>query len=615
MAAAVSAPGRLVMDITVLAKVVSDRLTVGPEGPSGLTRREAGSSFLNPFDQRALRAAVDLRRPGERLTVVSMGPSHAEAVLAPYLTAGVDRVLLLSDPGLRGADIVATARALGSLLKPLGRQIVLAGERATDSDVGVLAAALSPHLWFPAVAGVRKIEREDPGSELVVTAETEDGWARYAVRPPCILSVGEKIAKPLKPPASGAAPAGRVETLTLADLSSDGSVIAPLLEPRTRIVRWTPIEETRAARVADAAHIDQGLDLLRARKAALSPRPPLPRLASQPSVAAEGPFDRELLVLASDAQGLLEPRAPAVISALSRDLPGFWVSAVWAGPHPPHDVTEALQRAGARRAYGLHGPTAEVLPVVATLALERALDRRPATAAVALPDTTFGRQVAGRLASRIDRGVVTEVERVSYDADTSVLRWTKPSFAHRAWVTVETAAPPAIALLRTYGASAEASPPGVSLDWVDIPFEVPSVAIEPIDRGTELLREFGELENAEMVVCVGMGVGGPDGLRALLPMLGTAGAALAATRRVVDAGWLPGQLQIGLTGRSVHPRLGVLVGVSGSPNQMVGWRRSGTLVAINSDPAAPVFSQVDVGFVGRWEELLPRVLAAWSSPT
>ena len=80
--------------------------------------------------------------------------------------------------------------------------------------------------------------------------------------------------------------------------------------------------------------------------------------------------------------------------------------------------------------------------------------------------------------------------------------------------------------------------------------------------------------------------------------------AVAATRRVVDAGWVPRQLQVGLTGRSIAPALALLLGVGGSPNHVVGWRRARAVLAVDVAPEAAVFRAADAGLVGDWREIL-----------
>ena len=88
------------------------------------------------------------------------------------------------------------------------------------------------------------------------------------------------------------------------------------------------------------------------------------------------------------------------------------------------------------------------------------------------------------------------------------------------------------------------------------------------------------------------------------------GAELAATRKVTDNGWAPRSRQVGITGRSIAPRLYVALGLSGKFNHMVGVRSAGTILAINHDPDAPVFTHCDVGIVGDWHVVVPALASA-----
>ena len=145
----------------------------------------------------------------------------------------------------------------------------------------------------------------------------------------------------------------------------------------------------------------------------------------------------------------------------------------------------------------------------------------------------------------------------------------------------------------------------------------PRVAVE--DGRADARADIDALDRAELVLCVGNAIDG-DGdvqrLRGVLAKLeeatGLAGA-LAATRRVTDRGWLPRQVQVGLTGRAIAPRLYIGVGVRGAPNHVVGIRHAGTIVAINHDAEAPIFEHADIGLVGDWRELLPALAAALGS--
>jgi electron transfer flavoprotein alpha subunit len=86
------------------------------------------------------------------------------------------------------------------------------------------------------------------------------------------------------------------------------------------------------------------------------------------------------------------------------------------------------------------------------------------------------------------------------------------------------------------------------------------------------------------------------------------GAELAATRKVTDQGWLPHGRQLGITGRSVAPRMYLAVGLSGNQNHLVGASRAGTVLAINTDPAAEIFGHCDVGLVADWQEVMPYLV-------
>jgi electron transfer flavoprotein alpha subunit len=117
------------------------------------------------------------------------------------------------------------------------------------------------------------------------------------------------------------------------------------------------------------------------------------------------------------------------------------------------------------------------------------------------------------------------------------------------------------------------------------------------------------LARAAVVLGVGTGVT-PEEYGALSPLAATLGAELAATRKVTDRGWAPRARQVGITGRSIAPRLYVAVGLSGKFNHMVGVRAAGTILAINQDRDAPVFEHCDVGIVGDWHEVVPLLHAA-----
>jgi len=113
---------------------------------------------------------------------------------------------------------------------------------------------------------------------------------------------------------------------------------------------------------------------------------------------------------------------------------------------------------------------------------------------------------------------------------------------------------------------------------------------------------------APVLVGVGQGVD-PAGYGEIDALVALLGAELVGTRKVTDRGWLPKTRQIGVTGHAVAPRLYVAIGLSGKFNHTIGVRRAGTVLAINADPAAPIFDAADIGIVGDWREVVAGLAA------
>ena len=119
------------------------------------------------------------------------------------------------------------------------------------------------------------------------------------------------------------------------------------------------------------------------------------------------------------------------------------------------------------------------------------------------------------------------------------------------------------------------------------------------------------LDEAAIAIGVGLGIGGPEALPAIDAFAAALGGAPnATTRDVVDKGWLPRQHQVGITGRAIAPRFYFAIGIRGAAEHMVGVRRSGTIVVVDKNPQAPIFAQADLGLVGDWADVVPRLTRA-----
>ena len=276
--------------------------------------------------------------------------------------------------------------------------------------------------------------------------------------------------------------------------------------------------------------------------------------------------------------------------------PGIAAKAQQLGEHGA-DVVVVVEHPG----FANRNPEAEA----ATVALRA---RSGGYRAVVMSASQQGRDLAPRVAAKLDAAIASDVVAVEIQGDTMTVR--KPVYAGKVIATLTVAGSPAVVTLRP-GQIAPAANARAGRVETAQPATDPSTSRVVVKELVQQSRGRPDLGEAPVIVAGGRGLKAAENFKLVEELADAFGnAAVGATRAVTDEGWRPHSDQIGQTGRSVSPDLYVAVGISGAIQHLAGMRTSKTIVAINKDKEAPIFKVADYGIVGDVFEIVPALTQA-----
>jgi electron transfer flavoprotein alpha subunit len=290
---------------------------------------------------------------------------------------------------------------------------------------------------------------------------------------------------------------------------------------------------------------------------------------------------------------------------LAKELGGEAGVVVVGGDDLTDDLCATLGRYGATKVYRAKAPEGLAQPVVDVMAK-------------VIADNGFkyalfgggllGFEIGAGLTARLGAGVTMEVTLVKAEGGKLIAE--RPILQDSAIVDVGYVSEPGIIIGRLNAFDiAEPGDGSAEVVDVDIQLEDHSTKAVMVQRGEQRGADVN-IEDAEILVAGGRGLGKAEGFELCESLAGALGGAVAATRAVVDAGWYPYAAQIGQTGKTVAPKLYLAAGISGAIQHKVGMQNAENIVAINKDPNAPIFEFSDLGIVGDLNKILPKLTDA-----
>ena len=298
---------------------------------------------------------------------------------------------------------------------------------------------------------------------------------------------------------------------------------------------------------------------------------------------------------------------PVVLELLTKARSLGETTAVALGPGASKSAA-TLGEYGAKKVYA-HEDAAfrDVLATPAVDLMARLIEKdRPDLVIFGM--TYDGRDVASRLSARLGTALIANATDItSKDGGWAIV---SPMFGGSLLVTtVPKTKAPVIVLIRPKAVAAEPAGSGGEprLETLTDPVDTSKPAARVLRRETE--KASGpKLEEAAIIVSGGRGLGAPENFKMVDELAAELGAAVGASRAVVDAGWKPYSFQIGQTGKTVKPTVYIALGISGAMQHTVGMKGARTIIAINKDPDAPIFKMADLGIVGDVHKIVPQLI-------
>ena len=616
------------MHIIVCVKHIPDATDIRFDPITLNLIREGVPSIVNPFCLNAIEEAVRLKEQlGATITAVAMGPLQAQEGLREALAMGADQAIMVSDREMAGADTLATSYTLWKSVAKIGERkpfdLILTGKVAIDGETGQVPPGLAVRFHIPIISNVTKIDKIDPESRTVIAKHRfDDGIETVTAKLPAVLTMTEEANKPRKFTLEGMLKAKKTQIevwnkdiicadSNLLGLKGSPTIVKKVFPPPGRkqgemfdgtrdpheAARWL-VTKLAKARVFDST--DQTTS---------SPTPP-PATTEAHEEPTSGKYG-EVWVFVEQFHGKPLPVSWELLGEGRRlsKIYGTKLGALVVGNKVDHLAKEAFVH-GADRVYLVEDERLEDYRTQPyAVATEEAV-RKFKPEALLVGGTIRGRDLAGSAATLLETGLIADCTGLDVDIETGTFLGTRPDYGGNLMST--------IICPKQRPTMASVRPRVMKSLPLDEKRDGEIIRINPnlsthdintqVNEFVPIERVGIRLEDAKIIVSAGRGLGSAKNLALVEELADVLHAQVGASRAAVRAGWITPDHQVGQTGLTVRPRLYIAVGISGAIQHIVGIMNVDYIVAINSDPEAPIFKMADFGIVGDLFKIVPALI-------
>ncbi|WP_327030714.1 electron transfer flavoprotein subunit alpha/FixB family protein [Micromonospora sp. NBC_01740] len=308
----------------------------------------------------------------------------------------------------------------------------------------------------------------------------------------------------------------------------------------------------------------------------------------------------EVLVVVEATREFGVKKVTLEMLTLAREL-GTASAVVLGGPGAAEALSAKLGEYGAEKIYAAESEEIDGYLVAPKATVVAELVSRVQPAAVLLASSQEGKEIAARLAVKLDNGILTDVVGLAADGTA-----TQVAFAGSTIVKSKVTRGLPLVTVRPNSVNPVPAAAAPAVEQLTVAVADTDKLAKVVDRVAEQKGSRPELTEAGVVVSGGRGVGNADNFKLVEELADLLGGAVGASRAAVDSGYYPHQFQVGQTGKTVSPQLYVALGISGAIQHRAGMQTSKTIVAVNKDGEAPIFELADFGVVGDLFKIVPQ---------